>query len=248
MGRLGRICRANSVPNETSNSPAEDELDQLPLPGVNTRGVCTLLLLIHLSCLAVALSSNLTTSPLQGRLLEVFRPYLRTFDFDLNFAPYYLTHASDEDVDHHIEVLPEGRADEAGNWVRLGDGFRGGDSYKRHQRLAHLLAQHRGDDEMSARLARAVANDCVTQRGLRPRQLRCRKHYLQPWVEVSQGPPSRRDPNSSSYVRLVYSANILLGEDGEIDVVKIDSAREVAPPTNSSSTPKTKRAAAAGGR
>ncbi len=76
--------------------------------GEVARSLVSLLLVVHLSCVGVALAANQSPSPLQERLVEVLAPYLQLLNLDLNFTPYYLTHETSLDTDHRIEVLPSG--------------------------------------------------------------------------------------------------------------------------------------------
>jgi hypothetical protein len=97
------------------------------------RSLISLLLLLHLFVVAIALSSNFAPSQLQARLLSFFSPYAQRLNLDLNFTPYQLTHASLDDVDQRIEVLPvEAASDSKDQWVTTRRGSRMGERYKRY--------------------------------------------------------------------------------------------------------------------
>ena len=131
------------------------------------RSIASLVLFIHLFCLAVALTANQAPSPLQERLLFVFRPYTQLLNFDVSFVRFDLTQETADDADQRIEYLPEGRAvTDADAWVLLSGGIRGSDRQHRYQRLATLMSffRAREDDSTTAVLASAVATHLYQQR------------------------------------------------------------------------------------
>ena len=130
-------------------------------------------------------------SDLTRVLLDRFAVYTRLLNFDLDFTPYHLTHGTESDVDHRIEVLPQGSEE----WQVLPiEGFRGVDGFQRYHRLASIWSFHATNEGQPALFAQAVGNHCSLQRGVVPRQIRCRRHYLQPREEVIGGTPAMRDP------------------------------------------------------
>src|SRR5688572_11646112 len=62
--------------------------------------VISLVLFIHLFCVAVVLSSNFRRSTLQARLVSLFAPYTQLLHLDPDFTPYYfiLGRPSDDDT------------------------------------------------------------------------------------------------------------------------------------------------------
>lgn len=202
------------------------------MPRSEIQSGLTLFVLIHFFCVFVAIFSNWSPSALQMRLNQVFRVYTGTLNFDLNFTPYHLTHATEEDVDHHVQYLPAGAsADEDSAWQDVAYGLRGSDRRQRYQRWASVLAFFRQDDTITARLARAAAATVIRHDGKSIQQIRARKHFLQPWDRLQSGDPQERNPNSDIYLQTIYSANVLSSDRGEVDIVKIDAPAEVAPPT-----------------
>lgn len=226
--------------------PAEPTRQDDGLSGGHaTRTLVTLLLLVHLFFVAVATWSRFAPSPVQARLLDRFAFYTRSLQLDPDFTaeslrpepyrfaaePLFLTHATEDDVDYRIELLPAGQdlADDAA-WVVLGaDSWRGGESWRRHQRLGKFMAAVSPDDASVARIAQSVAGHAQQQRELAASQIRCRRHMLQGMTEVTQGTLEEQDPNSAVYFRTPYAANVLLLESG-VQVVKIDEASQVAQP------------------
>jgi hypothetical protein len=206
----------------------------------------SLVLVAHLFLLFVALSASYAPSRVQARILSRFGVYTQTLNLDRNsipyefptpypnFAPYHLTHATMDDVDHRIEVLPEGKdPDSDADWIVLPDvGTRGTDRYQRYQRMARMMAFFAQQDEVTASLARDVGAHFLRQRGIRPQRVRCRKHMLQPYGVIQGGTSEQRDPNDPSYFRVVYDANIVISRTGAVSVVKLAQDSEVAQPTS----------------
>jgi hypothetical protein len=196
------------------------------------RTLVNFLLVVHLFFLAVCLSANYAPSRLQFTILTKFRPYTRLLNFDLNFTPYYLTHAGESDVDHRIEVLPA-EADEtrADAWIVLpSGGFRGSEAYKRYQRLGFIWALQAQTDGEPALFAQAIGTHFARQQGIKPKQIRCRRHFLQSMEDIRGGTAARRNPNDPSFFAVVYAANAIVSENGYVEVVRIDEAGQVAQP------------------
>lgn len=199
---------------------------------IAVRSTVNLLLFLHLFVVAVALSGNFAPSGLQRRLLEVFAPYTRTLNFDLNYTPYYLTRGTEADVDHRIEILPRGASEaRAEDWLSLPDvGLRGGERYQRYQRLAATFAFLAADDTVAGQLAQAIGTHFSRRERTVPAQIRCRSHFLQSMEVVGGGNANERDPYNAIYYRVPYAANCVVGRDGLVSIVKIDEASQVARP------------------
>jgi hypothetical protein len=195
--------------------------------------LASILIFAHLFCVFVALSANLSPSLLQGRLLNVFRPYLQLLNFDPDFTPFHLTHATEDDVDQRWEVLPADKAPtQAEDWLVLpGGGFRGSERHKRLQRLAKVGSAYAAaeNDAATAELATSISRFFLSTYDVPAQQVRCRRHLLQDWevFDRREAPPS---PFDESYFRTSYAARILIGDDGRISVVKISERRETALP------------------
>jgi hypothetical protein len=210
------------------------------------RTLISLCLIVHLFFVVLATTANFVASPLQSRLLDRFALYTRLLHLDRSFAaedleprpfrlttaPDYLTHAEPQDVDHRIEVLPQAaNADADGEWLVLpAPGFHGGEDYQRQQRLARLMASVSEDEAVVGRLAQSIGANFARQRETPPRQVRCRRHMLQPMEAIAGGTPEQQDAWSPLFFRTVYAANVLV-LDGGVQIVKIDDASQVAPPT-----------------
>jgi len=218
------------------NSLASQETDRRS----HWQAIVSILLIVHLFFLFTALSSTWTRSPLQSRILSKFAFYTRTFNLDADFAPDAtaipslgtLTRADLLDVDHRIEVLPQGGDPESpADWIVLPDvGRAGGERYQRYQRLARVLDHVAERDEDAARIVRAVADHFLQQRGIAPAQIRCRRHLLQSWEQVASSRQDERDPNHEMYFNTPYAADILILRDDVAGVMRNLDASQVAPP------------------
>lgn len=206
------------------------------------QSVASLLLVIHLFLVLVALSSNLVASPLQLRLLQMFRPYLQGLHLDPDATRFHLTHADRDDVDHRFEVLPSGADsgdDEA--WQRVTAGaFRVSENYQRLQRLARWQAvqtrEEVANDAAAAEVARAVAEHVVQSSDTAMDQIRCRRHLLQPWEIFAERPSApARNPDDASYFETAYAAHIVEAE-GRVLVKRITLAGDSALPDTSGET------------
>jgi hypothetical protein len=165
----------------------------------------------------------------------VLRPYVQLLNFDLNFKPYHLTHATSMDVDHRLEILPEGsNPDELSDWITLPEpGFRGGEPFKRQQRLARLLAAfgEQSNDNFAAVVAEDVGRHFLAK-DIRAAQIRARRQLLQSWdAAAGRGTPEQRNPEDPSYLQTAYAANVLIDSANNVAVTKIAGRREVAQPT-----------------
>src|SRR6185295_7157055 len=84
-----------SIPTAASSQTSKSSDD-----GAIARSIISLLICIHLFCVAVVLGSNFRRSPLQARLVSIFAPYTKLLHFDPEFTPYYYTlgRTSDDDA------------------------------------------------------------------------------------------------------------------------------------------------------
>lgn len=200
------------------------------MPGETMRSVLSLALFIHLFIVALCLSASYTPSSLQQRLGSIFRPYTELLHLRIQGEALYLTHATQLDVDHRLEVLPAG-ADPAvtDSWQSIARGSRGGERYTRYQRLADAMAYFQEDEEVTATIAAGVARNYAAQ-GEPIDQIRCRQHKLQSWDAIDSTVAGVRDPNDPMYFADIYEANVLTIAPDRIRIVKrSDPALESAP-------------------
>lgn len=218
------------------NQPSHTDDQPSRMAGPAARAVASLLIFIHLCCVLVVMAANLERSPLQARIVEKLRPYTQTLNFELVYVPFHLTHATDVDVDHRVEVLPRGKDPASGeNWIVLPDvGIRGGDRYRRYQRLGSVLGffgSLPGDETPSGLVAKGIAENFLHQAGVDPQRIRARRHALQSPDDVGAASPQQADPwDEEYYFRTPYEANLIVNDDGTVSVVKVDPEGEVARP------------------
>ena len=197
-------------------------------------GWVSLLIVIHLICVLIALTSNLHRSSLQARLVQVLQPYLGLVNLDPDFTPYHLTHGEILDDDHFLEVqqVPAAGQDlvPAGEErIVLQSVNRWGFAARRYRRLAYAVAYHAQveDDHMTAALARATAGLVLRPGDAGQVVVRCWHHESQPRriTELVAGFPL--DPVDPQYQQSVYAADVWLA-DGMLQVQKRVAVQEAA--------------------
>jgi hypothetical protein len=207
------------------------------------RSIVSFVIFVHLFCVFVALSANsIRVSELHSTLAALLGRYTQALNLEPPFShdpnanlnevvPYFLTYAREEDVDHRLEVLPAGSDPAANeNWIVLpGDEFRGGEQYKRYQRLARLLAFHGGNEvneNPSASMSQGIARHFLVVRGVQPQLVRSRRHSLLHWTTLAI--PDQRDPWSRELFTAPYTAQVLMEENAIGGVIKQTPDRETA--------------------
>ena len=196
----------------------------------------SLVLTLHLICVALALAANYSPSQLESRVRELFAPYLTGLNFDPGGTPFYLTHADFLDVDWRVEWLEEGQDENDEDAWRIAlpsTSNRLGWQRHREQSLAREFAALAGDDEnpdaepLAALIAKAIARSLRRVHQLKATELRLKRHMLQPPEAINSPEPLDRDPDSANYFDVVYRANIVEDESG-IEIIKRTSAAEEA--------------------
>jgi hypothetical protein len=201
-------------------------------PGEGTRSVVSLLIFVHLFLVAICFSGNVAAnrSPLQSRLIYFSQAYVQPLNLNPDDTAYHLTHGRLEDVDHRLEVLPEGAdGSDPRAWIVLPDvGRRSSERYKRYQRLAKTMASSGDFEEQAGAIARDVGQHFVRAEGITPTELRARRHLLQHWRVVSEGLPALRDPFAETYFQAPYHADLVVTEDGAVFPNKKSGTGETA--------------------
>jgi hypothetical protein len=220
-----------------TKTQGEDEAD-CGLPGQSVRTPVTLVIFIHLFCVAVALYGRQApvVYPSDGMLKDRLRDKLSFYGQTLGFetaARFDLTQATLMDVDHRIEYLPKGEdpANNA-NWQLLSQGMRGSDRYQRSQRLADVLAflGTLEEDEQRSVLATNIGMFLLHQQSTPIDYLRSRRHLLQRPEDLT-GTPSQQDPNDATRFQEVYRAQLIDFGNGLLRPQRVEERGQVAPPT-----------------
>ncbi|HIA19817.1 MAG TPA: hypothetical protein EYN70_10445 [Planctomycetaceae bacterium] len=223
--------------DQRERSAAPVRLESEPREAISGgTGVVSLLLLIHLVCVGIALSSNLHRSTLQARLMKVLQPYLGLVNLDPDFTPYHLTQGQPLDDDHflEIELVAERNSstaivDSKKDRVTLEGGNRWGFARRRYRRLAYAIAYHARaeNDHLTAALARAAAGLVLEKGTDRQAIVRCQQHESQPrrLEDLAAGFPE--NPADAQYHRKVYEADVWFAE-GLLRVQKRVTDQEAA--------------------
>ena len=200
------------------------------LPNENLRTCISLILVIHLFCVAVMLSSNLAPSGLQARLVTVLAPYTKTLHLDPNFVPYHLTTGEAQDRFHQWTVQSAG-----GDIVRYPDRqWRGGFPRKRLETMTQVAAFYADSemDEVPAELARGLAHHTMqTNEQLFGPQVRLVVRCLQ---YVGDDDPSAVEVFDTAGINVVYEADVWVDRQGRLSVLKRSPVAETAPPVQRS--------------
>ncbi len=221
----------------TTPSPYSPRAGRTCPPGVQQ--VVSLVLVVHLFCVAVALSSYTQRSALQDRLLDLLAPYTRTLDLAPTVAPYHYTQydalTGDADLDDEIyieiDIENAGGEREVVRLDQLGFGFP--DAHKRFSAYAREMAFYAnetgaGDTELGE-FAKSVARYALGKLGTDVGVLRLKRQISQPRALVNLREGFPQDPLAPEYERVLYEADILLADDGEPQVIKREGRGEVAP-------------------
>lgn len=211
----------------------ETETTESAAIGETARTVISFLLFVHCFCVVVVLSSNYVQSPLQQRLVTLVAPYTQSLNFDPDFTRFHLTHAAEEHDDHVIEVTLPDAPDQP--LMRLPDvGWRGGDRYKRYQRLASAMAfaANREFDSVSGQYARAIGDRVMAEREATRVVVRCYRLPARALQEDGLGLEDPPGPRDRSQYQSIYEADVWIADDSTIQVLKKSSRREVAPNVN----------------
>lgn len=212
------------------------------------RSVISLLLAIHLVCVAVVLASNFRRSALQSRLVAVFAPYTGFLNFDPDFTPYYHTLGRPSDDDAWIAVDLYASADqsvdrqEVAARIRLPqEGSNWFENRRRGIQLAKLFAERgesEGDDdlEVASELAKGIGQWAMAKTGNQRAVIRAYRRMSQPFdlATLNPGFPPER-PTDVAYDATIYEADVWLDEDRQVQVQKRVSRAEAAPRQGSSS-------------
>jgi hypothetical protein len=214
-----------------------------PSDGATLRSVLSLLICIHLFCVAVVLAANFRRSPLQGKLVSIFSPYTKLLHFDPEFTPYYymLGRPTDDDTWLTIDLYPSAEQSVAQQQsvktVRLPEGGSNWlDNRKRAFHLAKLLASAaepgNENDDLSGEIARSVGGWAMRTTDNHRAVVRCIRRESQPFdlSTLRPGfPPDRPTDPAYESNPPIYEADVWLDEDGQVQLLKRASRAEVAP-------------------
>jgi hypothetical protein len=241
--RKPRLTASQATMASASSKPSGDGGDS------TVRSIVSLLLFIHLFCVAVVLASNFRRSRLQADLVRVFAAYTQLLNFDPDLTPYYYTlgRPSDDDASLVIDLYADAdkpvAAQSPMGSVRLPDGGSNwSEDRKRYFRLAKMMAisadQDTENDDISGEIARSVAARLMRENQARRAVVRCIRRSSQPLnlSTLNPGYPADR-PTDPAYDATVYEADVWFDEDDQVQALKRSSRAEVAPRQTGSQAP-----------
>ncbi len=190
------------------------------------RSILSLLIFVHLFCIAVVLFGNHYGSQLQFRLIRFMGPYTRLFYFDTQvIAGFHLSHSEEVEDDHFLEIqsvdgdmigrYPDPSTNETGR--------RGGFRYRRWLALMRRMAMNAENDDYLAEFSRSIGQNQLTDENPRMVLRLVRRMPL----DLS-GPSEADEGGPNAYVS-VYSADVWRDDQGVIRVHKRVQASEAAP-------------------
>lgn len=205
-------------------------------PNESVRGIVSFLLFLHLFALAVAISSHWSASPLELALRNVpgLRPYTQLLALDQPYVElYHLTYGMPIDTDHAL-IAELRMPDRSTLTVSVPpDGVWPAERYARYARLATGVAEYAENEAAASLLPQAVAAHLLARHGATGGVIRCRRHYLQSPESVQSPRPVDHDPYNDAWYSVEYEAQILVS-GGQVQLLKTESARDVAPAADSS--------------
>ena len=215
----------------------------------------SLALFIHVFCVALTLSGNVSPSKLQERLISTVAPYTMTLNLDPNFTPFEMTSGLEQDQLHQIVVQFDD-----GQSLRFPDsGSLASFPFQRQARLARALAVYAEAevDESTAAIALAVGSHVIRERSgggtpgsasaasstkpsaelvaNRPgsgnrgadRRVTVRCHRVSTAAELATA--ENGQPPAAEIDNVLYEAEVWQADDGRFYVVKRTPPAESAP-------------------
>jgi hypothetical protein len=186
---------------------------------------------LHLFFVFLALTSNVG-SALQQQLLSAFAFYVYPLNLPVDYSTnYQLTHATTTDVDHAIEVEVPTASGQPQIYQVPEAGWRGGEAFRRQQKLANVAAEWAtidDDEERKQRLPQALAGHFMNRQQATTAQVRIKSHLLVAPIAAASSDKAQSDPNSANYFRTLYDAKAT-SFGGQIGMLEKAAALETAP-------------------
>jgi hypothetical protein len=191
----------------------------------------SLAIFLHLFFVFLALTSN-AGSAIQNQLLSAFAFYVYPLNLPVDHTTnYQLTHATTLDVDHAIEVEVPTAGGQSQVYRVPDAGWRGGEAFRRKQKLADVAAEWatiEDDEERKQRLPQALAGHFMNKQQANTAQVRVKSHLLVAPLAASSSDKAQSDPNSAGYFRTLYDAKAT-SFGGQIGLLEKAAALETAP-------------------
>jgi hypothetical protein len=206
-----------------------------------TRSWVSLLLFAHLFAIFVACVTYTRPSGLEQSLHGLFAPYLRNlhltaYGVAYPFARYYLTHATENDLDFTCEVDVAGRDGASDKVVIPPNGLWPPVRFRRYQNLANavgtLAAGADANEEYTAILPKAIAGSIIREHDAAQGTFRCRSVFLPDIEAMGEIRAGRRKLQENT----VYEAQVFVSPGG-VELLKKSQKLEVAPVEKSPRSP-----------
>ncbi|MDG2384062.1 MAG: hypothetical protein P8N76_20485 [Pirellulaceae bacterium] len=193
-----------------------------------TRGIVSLLIIVHFICVLTVVMGNQYASELQIRMARVFGPYSRFFYLDPQvISGFHLTHAMEFEDDHFVEIqfkdskskvrYPEPGSD----W----SGWRGGLRHHRWKMLTRRLAMNvqSENDPYLAQVCQAVGRNLLREDRDRMVVTITRR------MPIELGGVTIADEGGPNAYETIYEADVWVADSGQVMVHKKVDAGEAAP-------------------
>jgi hypothetical protein len=222
-----------------ADSPSETPLSE------GTKGLLSLLLILHLTCVLTVLAANFRRSSLLNELTRIFAPYTQSLHLDPERTAFHLTHGDvlDDDAVLTVELYRHADAPLADQQplatVTLPDrGSRWLDGRRRYLALARTVqinspvegepTDYEGD--VTIALAKSAGRSLMEEHEARRAVVRCLRRLSQPRdpAELDPGFPPE-DPQDAAYDVTVLTADVWIDDDGRTQGARRVPRREQAP-------------------
>lgn len=246
--------RAAPVASAEDQTPTAFEPTSTELSDAG-RTIASLLLFIHLFCVAVVLSGNFMPSQLQIDLASTVGIYTKTLHIDPNFVPFHFTDGEQAMTRlHQWQLLESSSSADSSSGVsgssgsdgdfsivyRLPqDAMRGGFNHQRQDMFARVAgfyaANEALDDEVAATMAKSIAEHVYANEQLSTKRwiVRCVKYIADADI--------RLEADESDSVSVLYEADVWLADSGEVNLLKRIESRRTAPMKSSVATTQEKK-------
>lgn len=210
----------------SADSPASQ--DEPALPSVEVRTVVSFLIVVHLFAVFAGLAFTPGMSSQLGQRLAslpALTQYRQLFDMNLAYTYHLMFGGEELDYDHQIDVELE-LADGATRTVTIPPADIWPRSRNlRYQMLALNTASMVGQDTVEGTLPQGITSALLDQNDATRGTFRCRVHSPLGRDRILAG----ADPQAADTWRTVYSAVIWKTDQGQVRLLKQESAMESAP-------------------
>ena len=210
-----------------------------------TKGLLSLLVIVHLACVFAVLAANFRRSLLLANLTRIFAPYTQALHLDPGQAPYHLTHGDvpDDDAVFVVELYGDDARALAGQEpvasVTLPDRsspwLEGRHRYLALARLVQINTPPEGEPEdyegeVIIAVAKGVGRRLMEEHQSRRAVVRCLRRMSQPrdLSVLDPGFPPE-NPRDRAYDVTILTADVWIDDDGQTQAARRVPRSEQAP-------------------